>query len=418
VYKRQDSGYTASHSDLANNSVFYDSDSVNPSVDLCGHGTHVAGTVAALENGSGVIGVNSNGNVKLGIVKTFSGENCAWTYSSSLIHALNQCKILANESSSSKLVVSMSLGGSFKSRSESRAFADADREGILSVAAAGNDGNTRKSYPASYDAVMSVAAVDESLNLASFSQRNDQVEIAAPGVNVLSTVSWLSKNHLTVNGQSYNSTKVEYSANTSMDGLTGKLLTDGQLCETSLTSMADKIVMCKRGNISFYDKVMNAQAAGAIGVVIYNNVPETFAATLGDGNSSLIPAVTLSGVDGEAIVGSLSTSDLADLVSYVGPGSGYEAWNGTSMATPHVSGIAAKIWNANPDATNNHVRSALTSTALDLGAAGRDTSFGYGFVDAEAANLALPAIIQNDGSGDTGDSGGNTGCKGNGKKKC
>merc|ERR1712137_76374 len=54
-------------------------------------------------------------------------------------------------------------------------------------AAAGNDGNSGKSYPASYDAVMSVAAVDSSENRASYSQYNDQVEIAAPGSAVQST---------------------------------------------------------------------------------------------------------------------------------------------------------------------------------------------------------------------------------------
>ena len=55
-------------------------------------------------------------------------------------------------------------------------------------AAAGNDGNTRKSYPASYSSVMSVAAVDEANVVASFSQQNDQVEIAGPGVGVKSSV--------------------------------------------------------------------------------------------------------------------------------------------------------------------------------------------------------------------------------------
>ena len=63
-------------------------------------------------------------------------------------------------------------------------FTNAD---ILLVAAAGNDGNSAKSYPASYDAVMSVAAVDSNENRASYSQYNDQVEIAAPGSAVQST---------------------------------------------------------------------------------------------------------------------------------------------------------------------------------------------------------------------------------------
>ncbi|MCP4496903.1 MAG: S8 family serine peptidase, partial [Phycisphaeraceae bacterium] len=60
--------------------------------------------------------------------------------------------------------------------------------GVLPIAAAGNSGGTNLGYPASYDAVVSVAAVDSSEELASFSTRNDQVEIAAPGVSILSTV--------------------------------------------------------------------------------------------------------------------------------------------------------------------------------------------------------------------------------------
>ena len=59
--------------------------------------------------------------------------------------------------------------------------------GILVVAAAGNAGNGQKSYPASYDHVISVAAVDSSKNRASFSQHNDHVEISAPGVEIYST---------------------------------------------------------------------------------------------------------------------------------------------------------------------------------------------------------------------------------------
>jgi subtilisin family serine protease len=55
------------------------------------------------------------------------------------------------------------------------AFNDLYSQGILSVAAAGNGGNNQKSYPASYGSVVSVAAVDASKTVASFSQKNDQV---------------------------------------------------------------------------------------------------------------------------------------------------------------------------------------------------------------------------------------------------
>jgi len=144
------------------------------------HGTHVAGTIAAAANGEGVVGVLPNGNIRLHIIKVFGASG--WAYSSGLVAALDACEAAGAN------VVSMSLGGSFKSRSEDQAFSESNSRGVLSIAAAGNDGNTRKSYPASYSSVMSVAAVDEANVVASFSQQNDQVEIAGPGVGVKSSV--------------------------------------------------------------------------------------------------------------------------------------------------------------------------------------------------------------------------------------
>ena len=71
-------------------------------------------------------------------------------------------------------VVSMSLGGPSASNYERNAMNTFYSNGVLLIAAAGNDGNSSFSYPASYDAVMSVAAVDRNANKASFSQFNSQ----------------------------------------------------------------------------------------------------------------------------------------------------------------------------------------------------------------------------------------------------
>lgn len=74
-------------------------------------------------------------------------------------------------------------------------------------------------------------------------------------------------------------------------------------------------------------------------------------------------------------------------------GEEYERADGTSLATPIVSGIAAMLFARHPSATPSEVRSAMTSSAIDLGAEGRDDYFGYGRVDARGAVGALDRIM-------------------------
>lgn len=87
-------------------------------------------------------------------------------------------------------VINLSLGGGPFSQIAASVYKKAyEEDGLLIVAAAGNDGDSTLSYPASYPHVISVAAVDSSMNWASFSQFNDQVEISGPGVSVESTIT-------------------------------------------------------------------------------------------------------------------------------------------------------------------------------------------------------------------------------------
>jgi subtilisin family serine protease len=337
--------------------------------DTCGHGTHVAGTIAAAFNTTGVVGV-SPGKVSFYFLQVFSGASCGWTYSSTLADAANRC------ASAGAKVISMSLGGTQKSKLEERTFNTLYSQGILSIAAAGNDGNTALSYPASYNSVVSVAAIDENMTVADFSQQNSQVEIAAPGVAVLSTVPWIATNTLTVDGVTYQANHIE---NAAMGSASGGLVSGG-LC-TSTGSWSGKVVLCERGEISFYDKVMNVQNSGGAAAVIYNNVPGNFLGTLGDGSSTII-ALTLSQEDGQYLVANKLNSTGTVFSSVQQPASGYEAWDGTSMATPHVSGVAAVLWSYNPALTNVNLRNAMNATALDLGTAGRDNAYGYGLVQA------------------------------------
>jgi hypothetical protein len=63
----------------------------------------------------------------------------------------------------------------------------------------------------------------------------------------------------------------------------------------------------------------------------------------------------------------------------------YVPLSGTSMATPHVSGVAALVWSHFPTQTAQAIRSALTASALDLGEPGKDEKYGYGLVQADGA---------------------------------
>ncbi len=372
-----DSGIKADHEDFAGISMTgHASSGQSWNTDTCGHGTHVAGTIAAANNGLGVIGV-SPGKVSLHIVKVFDGTSCGWSYSSTLVNAAQNCQ------NAGAKVINMSLGGGTSSSTENTAFSNLNNAGILSIAAAGNAGNTSMSYPASYSSVMSVAAIDSNKALASFSQRNSQVEIAAPGVGVLSTVPFVGAT-TSVDGLSYIVAKFEGSVSQNVSGS----LVSGGLCD-SVGSWSGRVVLCERGAIAFNDKARNVQSGGGVGVIIYNNVAGGFSGTLGTSNVATIPAVSMSREDGLFLVGNkLGTSAAVSTVSNSN-GSGYEYYDGTSMASPHVAGVAAIVWSAKPTATNTDVRNALNSTAEDLGSAGRDTSFGYGLIRAFAAADAL-----------------------------
>jgi hypothetical protein len=134
---------------------------------------------------------------------------------------------------------------------------------------------------------------------------------------------------------------------------------------------------------------------------------------MGEESSSII-ALSISQEDGQYLVAN-KLGSVADLyANVVQPASGYEAWGGTSMATPHVAGVAALIWSSDSSLTNQEVRDAMAVTALDLGDTGRDIYFGYGLVQAADAitylgggpvNEAPTASISSPTDGATFDSG-------------
>ena len=213
-----------------------------------GHGTHVAGTITAnANNGKGVTGVAFDS--PLAICKALGGPLGAGSTSD----VANCITYLADKGAK---VISMSLGGGASTTLQNAVKYAAGKD-VLLVAAAGNDGDATLNYPAAYAEVVSVAATDHNDQRASFSNANSDVEIAAPGVNVLS---------------SYN------------------------------------------------------------------------------------------------------TSDTT-----------YKVLSGTSMATPHVSGVAAIIRTKNPAFTAAQARSKLDASVDDKGPAGRDPQYGFGRVNLQKA---------------------------------
>lgn len=334
------------------------------------HGTHVAGTIAALNNDVGIVGVMPNGNLKLHIVKVFNDDG--WGYSSSLAQAVDTC------AQNGATVINMSLGGAGSSVTERNAMQAAYDAGVLLIAAAGNGGNTAMSYPASYDSVVSVAAVDDTKTLADFSQRNTQVELAGPGVNVRSTYpeGGALEANLAVGAQSFDAIPMTGSGTANLNA---ELASCG-LGVTTCTDVDGKICVIQRGEVAFAQKVESCQAGGGVGAIIYNNVSGNFGGTLGDNPTTTIAAISVSLEDGNLLMNELGN----DAYLFSGA-SNYGLMSGTSMASPHVAGVAALVWSHYPQCTNAQIRSALAATAEDLGTAGRDTSYGFGLVQAKAA---------------------------------
>ena len=72
--------------------------------------------------------------------------------------------------------------------------------------------------------------------------------------------------------------------------------------------------------------------------------------------------------------------------------SNYAYFDGTSMATPHVSAVAALVWSLHTNCTAAQIRNSLNRSAEDLGTAGRDTRFGFGLVRAKAAHDRINSL--------------------------
>lgn len=176
-----DTGIDSNHPDLVANlktgKSFVPTESTTE--DFNGHGTHCAGTVAAVDNAQGVVGVAPYAYLYPVKVLSSTGSG-SWSY---LIAGLDWIM-----SKKGARIASMSLGGGGAPQALADMCEAAYDDGVLLVAAAGNSGNgVQPLFPARYPHVMAISAINFSDQLAGFSNTGAEIELAAPGVNILST---------------------------------------------------------------------------------------------------------------------------------------------------------------------------------------------------------------------------------------
>jgi thermitase len=186
-----DTGIDWNHPDLARNYVPLGYDWVNNDPDPMddnGHGTHCAGVIAAIVNNS--IGMSGLAQVRVMAEKGLdeSGSGSSSDLANAIVHAVDQ----------GVNIISCSWGDPVDSTLLHEAIKYAHDHDVLVVAAAGNDAANSRHYPAAYDEVVAVTATDQNDDPAGFTNFGDWVEVAAPGVQIYSTMPsyWVTLNSL------------------------------------------------------------------------------------------------------------------------------------------------------------------------------------------------------------------------------
>jgi subtilisin family serine protease len=364
-----------------------------------GHGTHTAATIVAQFGSAGTVspGDEPNGvvgvapGVELLVARVLNAKGNGST--SDIISALDWCRQQGAK------IASLSLGAPDPSDTERVAFESAIAAGMLPIAASGNsatgdltaDKALGIAYPAGYLGVVAVGSVNADGEHSSFSQIGDELSLVGPGEDVLSAmiVGAESYSQVSVDGTAFESHSLAFAP---LGEYTGKLLNCGvgdsvTACGAEATCSGFVAYVDRGGlnldgtGITFAKKVGFMRRAGAKAVIIGNNDPKD-----GIGNFTLgadgtwLPTAAVANADVATVKGLQGKDAKVRLV-----GVDYARQNGTSMATPHVSGVAALLWSARPSLTAEDVRKLLEDSAEDLGDTGKDISYGHGLVKAKKA---------------------------------
>ncbi len=373
---------------------FVDND--NDPMDKNGHGTHVAGIIGGSGNdGVGTTGVCWKAAIMAVRVLDASGSGTTADITSGVNFAVAQ----------GAKVINMSLGGSGFDSAFNSAVLTASNSGVVIVVAAGNDGNNNNTagnatYPCNFTAanLVCVAALDQSFSLASFSNYGSaSVDVGAPGTNIVSTyhgtVTTITDD-FTAGWATNNAVWTHNVVN--LSGTNYDMLTNPADWDTFLTGYANNADdrAYKSFNLLGYDVALlnfyaflDTESGTDFFNVAYDNTgADPFAAGTsldalsGDtGSTAVNYTYDLNGcLTATCSLGFQLTSDAANTGDGVGvllfeveattlDTTSYTTLNGTSMATPFVSGIAAMLFAYNPSYTGSEVTQSIkmggTSTA-------------------------------------------------------
>jgi len=385
-----DTGVDYNHPDLSENVLLSGYDFVDDDddpMDPESHGTHIAGIIAARgNNAAGVSGVCWNIRILPLRVADATGASDSARFAQALDYAV----------ANGARMVNYSFGGASFSQTAYDAISDANTAGVLVFAAAGNEetnNDTTPTYPASYDLpnIISVAASNQNDRLASWSNYGaTSVDVAAPGVNILSTVPartvvWMDNFNDGnmdgwITGGTNNSFAVQnYSGSYRLsDSPAGNYLNDtdswAQAPVVDLSSYQNvTLEFIARGRLEEdFDYASVETSTNEVDWTDQGAITGDFS----DGWYEVI--VDLGAYDGQATVYFRIRLVTDESITYDGfyiddvqvkassssyTGSEYTYYSGTSMATAFATGVAALVWSAEPGLTHLEVRDRLLNGA-------------------------------------------------------